>query len=342
MMSVNATTNNLAWPFPTEDTLQYGSQFLKAADICHAAQVCKVWNTAMQNPDIWLQMFKNEKIPRIEGRTITAKEDFKFMDAITYSARKIACLGRFVGEVPMISANDFNKLQTAIDPYEPGKTMSQTFKVMVEPTHIHRAYDATLSVTLTLTGDFDLNAPENSNLERERLLIPYSLKNLKILAEHPLIKKGEGPVFSHFNSEVLSQCNHTLKTVNVHFMRIEVPEQSRNLTYADQKNRLKEDGYEIIPLITRLYFDVVEILTKDTCPDRKEEQQSTYSRTSDVLHSGNNVYPMAIGGFAPGAGVHVDDDYLVDADDIRGAAPGVPAEVVRPLILRPLALENGT
>jgi hypothetical protein len=339
-MSVNATTNNLAGPFPNKDMLRYGSQFLKPADIYHTALVCQAWHTAMQFPGVWFQMFASEKIPCIEGRTITAKEDFKFMDAITYSARKIACLGQFVGEVPMISANDFNKLQTAMDPYEPGKTMSQTFKVMVEPTHIHRAYDKALLYALVANGDFDLEAPENSNLESQGLLIPYSLKNLQILAEHPLIKKGKGAVFAYFKLDVLNQCNTPLKTVNVHFMRIEVPEQSRNLTYAGQKNRLKENGYEIIPLITRLYFDVVEILTKGTCPDRQEGQRFTYSRTSDVTRYGHDVSHVAIGAFSPGGpvgsrgGIYVITSFGA-ARDAHGAAPCAPAGV-RPIEPRTL------
>jgi hypothetical protein len=218
----------------------------------------------MQYPGIWLQMFEDEKIPRIKGRATTANEDFRFMKAVTYSIRKIGCLGRFVGEVPMISAEDFNKLQNKMDPYEPDKKMCETFRVIVEPTHIHRDYDKSLLDALIKEGDFDPNDPRNSNLESQGLLIPYSLKNLKILAEHPLSQKSTKSVFNHFCPNVLDHFGSPLETVHIDFMRIKIPKQSRHLTYDGQRKMLESNGHEIMPLRTRLYFDVVEMLTEGT------------------------------------------------------------------------------
>ncbi len=314
-----------AGPFPLEDIAKVGFEFLTVEDAGRFSQVCKAWNAAMQSTGIWSTLFDVEKIPRVEEGALTVQEDLRFMFPRTYSARKMACLGKFVGLVPMISAKPFEMFKTAMDPYEPNKKFSETFSFIVEPTEIYRDYNEALLEALIANGDFESQAPENKNPQENGLRIPYSLKNLKILAEHPLAKKGEGPVFSSFDPEALTQCSRIAKTVKVTVMRKEVPEQSRNLTYSGQIECAKEKGHVLVPLCTRGYFDVVEILNKNTCADSREPRL-TYSRTSDEIKIGNDKYPLAIGCFAPGIGVDVYNSYD-DAYSNRGAA----AEVLQPL-----------
>ncbi len=288
-------------PFGHPDISPVGFRYLNLSDAGQFSLVSKAWNEAMGTPSIWLTLSAKKKIPHIEGRISTAKKDLRYMLSHTISARQMACFGKFVGEAPTISATAFDMFKTAMDRYEPSKKLSNTFVFVVEPLAIYRDYDEALFKELIANGDFDATAPENENPKEDGLWIPYSLKNLKILAEHPLFKKGEGPVFRNAFPEILKQCSRISKAVKVTLMRKRVPEESRNLTYSDQKNRLKEKGHVIVSLCTRGYYDLLEILNKDSCPDL-EKPRWTFSRTCDEIVVDNKENPVTIGGFAPRGG----------------------------------------
>ncbi len=314
-----------AGPFPNNDILHYGLQFIDIADIASSALVCKAWEAAVQYHHIWLQLFANEKIPRIEGRTTTAKEDFRFMRSITYSAQKSGWMGKFVGVVPKISANVFELLKTAMDPYEPDKKMSETFVIVVEPTNFHVPYHAGLFDDLVKKGDFDTKSEEVGSFKKNGILIPYSLKNLKILAGYAAAKKGKGPVFNHAYlgaenlQKILDQCSAIAKTVRVSIMRIEVPPQSCNESYDQQKGLLEEKGLEMVSLCTRFYFN----LGKHICRDKQAESSSIFSQTSDEVELGENLSPVVISepGFPGGICFHFSKSALEEvgaASVVRG------------------------
>ncbi len=158
--------------------------------------------------------------------------------------------------------------------------------------------------------------------------IPYSLSNLKILAEHPLPRKGDGPIFAEFRPESLAEYSTIAKRVKLTLMRKEVPGESQNLNCSDQKELLKEKGHVLVPICTRAYFDVLEILNNNNRPE-------TYSITSDEIKIGNDKYTFAIGGFPLGGGV-VNLSQGIPIEPI-GAVPVVPAEEV----LRPSDIGSG-
>jgi hypothetical protein len=160
-----------------------------------------------------------------------------------------------------------------------------------------------------------------------------------MLCSHPLEGKENMPVFTSYSSDaVFNQCSAISNQVSIFFMRRGVAEESRNMTYANQEILVTERGFDITPLRIRALFDSVEILESGTCPDSKKPRY-TYARCSDIVRIGSNVYHVCIGGFAPRSGAHVcDDDY---GDDDLGVAPGVAAEVLRPLELEPLGLGEG-
>lgn len=341
MTSFNAITTNheeafRTGPFPNNDLLKYGSSLLGLADFVHCSRVCRAWRTTMELPDIWLRMFNEEKIPCIQGRESTAYQDFCVMFPITYSQRKISCLGRFVGNVPVISKKAFDLLKHIKDPYEPlnepEKKMRETFSVIVEPTHIDRPYDQALLKVLVKYGDFDAKNPENYNPKTQRLLIPYSLKNLRVLAENPLPMTGRLPVFCYFDRQVLKQCSTVSKTVTVSVMRREVPVHSRNLILAEQKKRLKKDEFEMVTARTRFYFNVLEVQSKySSCWNRyRNKNRWIFSRTSDVCKINGVPIPVIVGEAYLGNGtiVYPLNDY---ADGDIGAVPCLPAKLVRPL-----------
>jgi hypothetical protein len=344
-MSVNATTNSPDQPFsfgpsPHVDTVGRVSQLLGLAGVIPCTLVCKTWHNTMQNPSIWFTLFDTESIPRIAEHDVdTAKEDFQFMYPRTHGAKQMAPLGRFVGIVPQVDPVVFEVFRTMMDPYDPTRKMSETWVFVVEPESIHRDdVDEVLLNALKTEGDFDTDA-EIDDLKKQGVLIPYSLKNLKVCADHPVTNKGT-KVFGYFNADVLQQCSTISKAVRVTLMRKEVPESTRNKTWPQQKAELAKNGHVPVKLSTRGFYNATNILNKGTCPDKQEGTRSTFSRTSDEIKFGNNVRPSAIGGFAPGAGVYVYYNPH-NANDNRGAAPAVPAEV-RSSVLGPLAPENGT
>jgi hypothetical protein len=342
---MTAPTNNnpsvlfSAGPFPHEDIAQVGFQSLTLVDAGRFSQVCKAWNAAMQSPGIWLTLFDVEKIPRIKGRVATAQEDLRFMLPRTCSAKQMAPLGRFVGVVPLVNPVVFEIFRTIVDPYDSTGKMSETWVFVVEPESIYRDdVDEDLLKALKTEGDFDTDA-EIDDLKKQGVLIPYSLKNLKVCADHPVTNKGT-KVFGYFNADVLQQCSTISKAVRVTLMRKEVPESTRNKTWPQQIDELAENGHVPVKLSTRGFYNATNILNKGTCPDNYDGSRYTFSRTSDEVKAGNDVRPSAIGGFALGAGVSV-YAFFDPAYDYYGAAPGVPEEVLRPLDIGTLAIGSG-
>jgi hypothetical protein len=333
-MSVNATTNPPDQPFssgpsPHVDTVGRVSQLLGLAGVIPCTRVCKAWHNTMQDLSIWFTLFDAESIPRIEGRVATAREDFQFMYPRTHSAKQMAPLGRFVGIVPQVNPVVFEIFRTMEDPYDPTRKMSETWVFVVEPESIYRDdVDEDLLKALKAKGDFDTDA-EIDDLKKQGLLIPYSLKTLKVCADHPVTSKGT-KVFGYFDADVLKQCSAISKAVRVTLMRKKVPESTRNKTWCQQKEELAENGHVPVKLSTRGFYHATNILNKGTCPDKQKGIRSTYSRTSDEVKEDNNVRPSAIGGFALGAGVRV-NDLFARTNACSGAAPAVPEEVLRPL-----------
>jgi hypothetical protein len=343
-MSVNATTNSPDQPFsfgpsPHADTDGRVTQWLGLAGVIPCTLVCKTWHNTMQNPSIWFTLFDTESIPRIAEHDVdTAKEDFQFMYPRTHGAKQMASLGRFVGAIPQVDPVVFEVFRTMMDPYDPTRKMSDAWVFVVEPESINRDdVDDGLLKALKTEGDFDTEAKDDE-LNKQGVLIPYSLKNLKVCADHPVTNK-DTKVFGYFDRDVLQQCSTISKAVRVTLMRKEVPESTRNKTWAQQKAELAENGHVPVKLSTRGFYNATNILNKGTCPD-KQEHRWTYSRTSNEIEVGNNKRSVGIGGFFPGAGVSV-NDYVDRAHVSFGAAPAVPAEV-RSSVLGPLAPENGT
>ena len=321
--------NNLPGPFSSgpfayTDTAPVVFRFLSLLDARQCAQVCNAWNAAMQTPGIWWTLSENEKIPHIEGHDVdTAKADFQFMYPRTHGARQMAPLGRFVGIVPQIDQGVFEVFRTIMDPYDPTKKMSETWVFVVEPESIYRDDgDEEFLNALKTEGDFETDE-EISELKKHGVLIHYSLKNLKVCADHPVTNKGT-KVFGYFEPEALKQCSTIAKGVRVTLMRVEVPESTRNKTWPQQKDVLAENEHVPAKLCTRAFYNATNILNKLTCPDKIEGHRFTFSRTEEI-EIGNNKYAVVIGGFALGVGVEVRCNLVLSHDRI-GAAPVLPTE----------------
>ena len=151
----SAGINSLQKPFPNADTLHYGFQFLELQDAGRCCQVSKLWKKEMEYCSVWLTLFGKEKIPCIKGRESEAKKDLEFMLCHTFSARKFACFGKFIGEVPMITAETLDFFKIAVDQYKKGRKMLEQWAFIVEPTHFFRSFEEKLYQDLCANGDFD-------------------------------------------------------------------------------------------------------------------------------------------------------------------------------------------
>ena len=225
-----------------------------------------------------------------------------------------------------------------MDPFEPGKLMKDTFKFVVLPNVFERI--SCEEFPFVLDKDGNLKGPlKSGEWTGETLQIPNMVENLKILCERPLTGKEKMPVFDFFHPEVLKQCNTCPNKMSVLFMRTCIADDSRDMSYPDQKALVESRGFGVTDLGGRLLFDVFCILASGTCPDAQKPRWS-YARTSDTVRLGNNVYQVAIGGFAPGSGARVHHDFNSVIDNV-GVVPGVPAEVPRTLALGALELGKG-
>ena len=337
------TVNNLG-VLPSElssyenGCVQRSADFLEARDIGRCAVVCKLWNESLENQEIWVRLSVREGIPFVEGEGRDRRADFQILYPITISGKKISrFLGELVGEIPLISAVIFNVLNTP-DPFEEGKSFKDTWVFVVDPHLIKRTAGEGTPLDLDEKGNL-IELPVDQVQNGKELLIPYSLKNLRMLCSHPLEGKKNMPVFaSYSNDAVFNQCSAISNQVRIFFMKRCIAEESRNMTYANQEILVTERGFDITPIRIRALFDSVEILESGTCPD-SEKPRYTYARCSDIVRIGSSVCHAGIGGFAPRSGACVSDSGC-DYDGI-GVAPGVAAEVLRHLELEPLGLGEG-
>jgi len=313
-------------PFKSADIFRHTAQFLEYGDIFLCAQVCKAWNGLSKRLN-WQQFFKNEGIPLVEeekGKESNYKGEFRILYPMTISGRMSEKLfGNFHEEIPCISRAIFNKCYRP-DPFELGKLMMHTFKIVVIPAFFERTSSAEFPFILDSKGD--LQPVGTGEWTGEKLQIPNGIKNLKILCENPLAGKENLPVFSYFYDEILQQCKTCPDKISLCFMRTCIADESRNLPYQNQKALVEGRGFEVTSLRDRIFFDAVCILTSGTCPDARDSHWS-FARTSDIIVLGNSSYQLGIGGFAPRAGADVHDNNY--DDDFIGVVPGVPAEVLR-------------
>ena len=306
------------------------AESLGAADFSRGARVCKLWHELFQDQGIWKSLSQREGIPLVEGNDRNYKEDFKILYPITLSGKTISqFFGESLGEIPRIRLEVFNRLQQR-DPFDPQRSMQENYVFVVVPSKVARPLDQNTPPPLSEAGE----------IAGPMLQIPFSLKNLKMLCEHPLIGHKHMPVFGKDSYQpVFDQCGLCSDKVRVYFMRKRVADQTRSLPYLQQEGKARDQGLEVTPMLPRALYDAVCILRSGTCPDNREREPVTYARTSDLVRVGNSTYPSEIGGFAPRAGADVNSsgyDY-----DLIGVAPGGSAEVLRPLVLGNLGIGKG-
>jgi hypothetical protein len=328
---MSLTVSSSYGPFPNRDTFQYGSlKWFDLPDIAQAACVCKLWNQAFSDQNLWKALFEKEGIPLVispNGIERNYKEDFKTLYSITISGRIISqFIGKVVEKIPPISEKSFNELEEP-DPYETGKLKRQTFVFVVDPSFVMRTVGKEAPLALDDLGNLiespereSGQSPENTT-EKSELKIPLSLKNIKVLCSYPLKGKENMPVFDERSeNEVFEQCNALPDKIAVYFMRRHVIDQGKRMLYDEQRKLVEDKGFEVTPLRIRAIFDSVDILKEGTCPDGRASQGYIYSHHSETVFYGCNVYHTFIGCFHPGDGLLVNDDLFDEA--FNSVAPG--------------------
>lgn len=319
----NHVVSNSFGPFPNRDLFQYYStEYFELPDIAKATRVCKRWNQLFSDQNFWKALFAKEGIPLVsstDGRERNYREDFKILYPITFSSRIIGhFFGKVIEKVPPICEEYFNALKEP-DPYETDKLKGETFVFIVVPSLIARTADKETPLLLDESGSL----VETSTADKQELKIPFSFKNIKVLCSYPLNGKENMPVFNKTSPpEVFEQCRTCPDKISVYFMRRHIIEQSRKESYLEQKERVKNQGFEVTPLRERVLFDVISILKEGTCPDVSKPW--TYALTSDLIHYENGKYRAAVGNFSSHVGLHVFGSEV--GFNLFGVAPGVSAD----------------
>ena len=311
-------------PFPNMDVMEYSLQFMPLSSLGCCSAVCRAWSTLMDFPELWLKNFDYHKYPRIEDGHKTAKEDFRFMHQYTYSARKMAPLGQFVGEVPMISRETFKRMKEEMDPVEKTIKLHEKHRFLVQPTHIFRAgFNKALYDDLIANGDFN-----DRDLKDGGMMVPYSAKNLKVLSRHPL-DGFTRQIFAFSDSHlapIFNQCSKVAPRVNVSIIRIESPNETEERDFDEQTAWLQNHKYYVSSFTERLHYCMLEIFTTNTCSD----SQGVVSRTSDLVkvttrgRATEDLFPVAIGDFDPDYGITI--TALGSRSDNTRASASLPVE----------------
>ncbi len=295
---------------------------LPKKEVCRGTQVCQGWYQTLGSVGIWKPFFKEAGLPLVEGMGTGLGSVYNnlFTRSLDYELFK-KCYGE-VRNIGLMSKKAYDKLLTENDPFipseEPQKKICETSRLVIDPSHVYRPYDETLFNKLNASTD-PRDKPEMS-ADGKEMEIPFTLRNRKLVIEHTNPNK---PMFRFFLPDALVQCNAAPEKTEFWVMREVVVYQ--NKAYSVQKTLIEgKEGYKLVPLRVRLVFDAFMICKMGTCPDTGAPNW-TYARTADMVQLFGSSWPMQIGGYVSGSGVHICYDFG-DAVVSIGALSGFPAE----------------
>lgn len=289
------------------------ADFFDVRDMGRCEKVSKAWNSHIASEG-WNNLSAREGLPLVCGENRNFKEDFKMLQLITISGKRInqLTLAKMIGEIPPIAAKYFDLLEKS-DPFGDGK-IKDNFVFVVVPSLLEKT-----------CGEE----------------IPFSLRNFITLCS----QRKSGPDIFRYSDHsrenadegnVINQVNLLPKENTVYFMRKCVAEKTRGSTLLDyyrahhQNKIIKElQGstfeesikFEVTPLIVRAIFDAVIFGETGQCPesddyvncsdkinflDEKEDYQARIRKTSqglDIDSSAHFYYLEDYGksiGVAPG------------------------------------------
>ncbi|MES2199115.1 MAG: F-box protein, partial [Chlamydiota bacterium] len=315
---------------PNESFLLCISFLETTSDLGSSCRVSKVWKKLIDSPQaqvFWKEASIREGVPMVQGENRDHKDDFRFLRSITISKKVIGkYLGEVVGDVPLMSEDLFIRLKTEKDSFEPKKSQRKTHVVIIDP--------SALKITVSPNRPLDTDATgilvavpfaKRTKIVPKELTVPFTLRNIKMLATYPLAGKENGPVFdSNSWPEVFNLCNIPPDRNKILIMRRKVVAKN-SFFYGNtgQNAFVTKRTWKVVSIRQRGFYDAIEILKTGKCPDGRNPR--THARSAQRVRWNGRYYNAEIGGFTPGLGVgFTGSDY---ASPHAGVVPGIYAEV---------------
>ncbi|MES2200223.1 MAG: hypothetical protein V4489_08660 [Chlamydiota bacterium] len=319
------------------DSLQrcIGFEEKTTSDLNSLRLVNKVWKGVIDGPEgrvLWRRVSIGEGVPIVQGESRDHKDDFRFLLPITISSRIIGkYLGEVVGEVPLMREDVFTRLKHEKDSFEVRKFQRDTHVVIVDPSKLKITVSPNRPLRLDATETLEeVPVAERDQIVKAELTIPFSFKNLRMLAAYPLAGKEKGPVFEGESApEVFELCNTPLDQNGILIMRRKVVGRNRVFNGEQGQNALVTNrGWKVVTVRQRGFYDAIEILKTGTCSDNRAPY--TYARSAErISQEVEEATVGIIGGFAPNVGVFLSSSYGASVGSC-GVVPGVSAEVPQP------------
>lgn len=308
------------------DLFWHCMSFLDLPGLGKARQVAKSWKALIDGQEgqsLWRDLSVREGVSLVEGEGRNYKDDFKFLRPIFAINGKTICqfFGEVVGEVPRMRLDCFARLSEP-DPFELGKLVRENYRVLVDPAAIKTTVGPDRPLALDASG----NLVEVSVAERAEITVPFSLKNLKMLAKYPLAGMENGPVFNrNLRSVVVDRCNPPSDRNRLLIMRKEVVARGKPFDGEHGQNaQVTNRGLEVATVRQRALFNAIHVLKTGTCSDSRKPW--TYARSAEYVRGllGHH-YRAVVGSFAPGVGMTIyDPDF---ESETTGVVPAISAEV---------------
>lgn len=331
-------------PFGDKNISFHGAQYLGVQDIGRLAQVCRTyrdWALNLECTVVWRKASLHDKIPIVAGEGRNYREDLKVIRPLVSSVHGL--LGRVLGPVPPICEEVFRKfLSNDPDSYGQGY-FRDNFILLIEPSYIERHVGKETPLALQNGKLVEVDPVE---VKEQTIEVAATLPNLLMLFNYPLEGKEHLPVHrieKRLLKAVSEQCVYFPEKVGVGFWRKEIIEESRFKEFSRQEALVKEkvpgEGNVVKSVRERLLFDGACILKTGTCPDVQKPRWMV-ARGAETVAIWGDTRNLDVGSFAPGAGVQVCTN-IFDEGGALGVVPGGSAEVLRPLELGHLAIDEG-
>ncbi|MES2199364.1 MAG: hypothetical protein V4489_04270 [Chlamydiota bacterium] len=309
---------------------------ITTSDLNNPRLVNKEWKKVFDGP--LGQVFRDaaatevsirEGVPMVQGENRDRKDDYMFLRSITISSKVIGrYLGEVVGKVPLMREDRFIQLRYSQDYFEPKNSKRETHIVIVDPSHLKITVGPNRPLREDSEGTLtEVPSKNRSTLPKREITIPFSFKNLKMLADFPLAGNENGPLFRpNCEPKVFNQCNTPPDHNKILIMRKEVTATYSNFDGKQgQRALVTNRKWEVVTVRQRGFHNIIKILETGTCPDGGTKE--IFARGAESFEFSGRIYNPIIGGFKPkiGMGVCMQRDYeLFNV----GVVPGIFAEVL--------------
>jgi hypothetical protein len=276
------------------------------------AKLSRSWNWVLADRNLWIKLSSREGVPLVEGEGRSVRCDFRILYPMTVGGVRPQDIGAIFGRVvtlPKMSPVVFDKIVASPE-------IRREFVIVNFPNEVEVSVGPERRFVLDEQGRLQR---ATGPIEAGVIVCSLSMHNMRFLCS--------GSFNSNSFPDAFEQCNNSLEA-GCFVMRKEVPDDTRNKSWAEQKALLKSRGCVATPLEARTLFDLICIINTGRCFDGQQNPR-TFVRAAPQTskHLGNEtLWPWAVGGFAPGVGLGI-INYFYDYGSV-GVAPCVSAEVL--------------